>query len=655
MRLLNVKTRKLEEYLKSPPPYAVLSHRWGDEEASFQDVNSGWAPGGRKMASWSKVHACCLQAERDGLFYIWVDTCCINKESSRELDEAINSMFSWYKEAVTCYVYLHDVHSSNVPNILPFEFRASTWFTRGWTLQELLAPKEVHFFDADWKVIGTRRELSSIITEVTRIRRDVLMGWVDLKQASLAQRMSWAANRETTRIEDMAYCLLGLFDVNMDMRYGEGQQAFNRLQLEIMKTQGDHSILAWGFITKSDGPSHAPNYDMGGALANSPADFANSSNVIPCSEDYGQATDSFEFQGGSIRMQIPLIKNTSGQVFGLLNCYPQNDKDSLIGIPLCVISSDKSAGHYFRPPGGRPSLFPRNQKEKSNLLRWSRKKKLIYTHIRIKGGVQASESKSTAGRDCFYIDESAAMVKLIDVAPRDRWMKDMGKVAISSNIGTRTGEKIFLRFQSIQLLTDDDGDDFVIVLAFEPQATGHAMVMSRRGQLEELVAGFDEIRHIICGQQSCSNVRTGLTVTINQEIIGDQNELVLKLTRLTPNPSLLMQTVNATQQLDILRQRRQNAMISTNSLIGGHQITSSWGGMTGPEGSSQVSGLAGYSEQHAPPSRVDEIILGTSFGNLAVSTEIAKTYTRSNARLIVGIDFVGVINILTTTGQTILT
>lgn len=254
----------------------------------------------------------------DNLSYIWVDTCCINKESSRELDEAINSRFNWYKDAVRCYAYLQDVHSSDVLQAPLPEFCASSWFTRGWTLQELLAPKEVHFYDSKWKPIGTKRELSSTIGEVTRIRRDVPMGWVGLHEASVAQRMSWAANRVTSRLEDAAYSLLGLFKVNMDMRYGEGEQAFGRLQLEIMKIHGDHSILAWGSTTDLYTNDIDARASPGGVLATSPVDFANSSNIVP-SSGYEQTTDSFEFQGASLRMQIPLVKDSAGRVFGLLN------------------------------------------------------------------------------------------------------------------------------------------------------------------------------------------------------------------------------------------------------------------------------------------------------------------------------------------------
>jgi hypothetical protein len=298
MRLLNVKTRKSEEFFDNIPPYAILSHRWGDDEVTFQDIKSGRLSDWWKSKSWPlKLEGCRLQAMKDNLSYIWVDTCCIDKTNSVELSEAINSMFNWYKYAARCYVYLSDVHSSNVPEAPLSKFRASSWFTRGWTLQELLAPKELHFYDSKWKPIGTKIELSSTIEEVTGISRAFLKGWLGLHSPSVAQRMSWAANRVTTRTEDVAYCLLGLFGVTMSMIYGEKEQAFVRLQLEIIGNSDDHSVLAWGLTSDQETTDGNPLAVPGGALATSPADFANSGGVVPCI-GYKQTTNSFRVSEG---------------------------------------------------------------------------------------------------------------------------------------------------------------------------------------------------------------------------------------------------------------------------------------------------------------------------------------------------------------------
>jgi hypothetical protein len=245
MRLINVKTFKLEKYLDNNlPPYAILSHTWNDdEELTLRDIEEGRTdkPGIGSI----KLQGSCKQAEKDGLGYIWIDTCCIDKTDSVELSEAINSMFRWYKKAIICYVYLLDVPSDNNPRKLNSEFRKSRWFKRGWTLQELLAPQRLQFYSVDWRCLGTKGEMCNIVEAITGISRQFLLGIKQLHKASVAQRMSWAAQRETTRGEDIAYCLLGLFGVSLPMIYGEGsEQAFFRLQEQIMRITRDDSILA---------------------------------------------------------------------------------------------------------------------------------------------------------------------------------------------------------------------------------------------------------------------------------------------------------------------------------------------------------------------------------------------------------------------------
>ena len=173
----------------------------------------------------------------------WADTCCIDKSSSAELSEAINSMFHYYALADVCFVYLRDVSAG--PGY-ETAFRASVWHTRGWTLQELLAPHVVVFVDAAWAPLGTKMGLAYLLEEVTRIPAGVLRFKWDIAEVCVARRMSWAARRRTTHIEDEAYALLGIFGVNMPTVYGEGRRAFYRLQEEIMKATGDASLFAWG-------------------------------------------------------------------------------------------------------------------------------------------------------------------------------------------------------------------------------------------------------------------------------------------------------------------------------------------------------------------------------------------------------------------------
>ncbi|KAH8779697.1 hypothetical protein F5882DRAFT_147071, partial [Hyaloscypha sp. PMI_1271] len=209
-----------------------------------------------KPKGWAKVLAFCKIAEQFGISYVWIDTCCIDKNSSTELSESLNSMFAWYRCATLCIAYLSDVKKNrwhgNSSRGFPFSFgrypRNSDWFKRGWTLQELIAPKDVWFYKQDWAFLGIRSELVDELHEITGVQKEILQknGLEHLHTLSVAARMSWAANRKTTRPEDLAYSLLGLFGVNMPILYGEGEQnAFFRLQVMIFQSVSDHSIFAW--------------------------------------------------------------------------------------------------------------------------------------------------------------------------------------------------------------------------------------------------------------------------------------------------------------------------------------------------------------------------------------------------------------------------
>ncbi|OBZ69928.1 hypothetical protein A0H81_10581 [Grifola frondosa] len=168
-------------------------------------------------------------------------------------------MYTWYNKSEVCYAYLDDVPKGVDPATPISAFGGSKWFTRGWTLQELIAPKQVVFLAQDWSDIGTRKKLVDVLRNITGIDRNVLLGLP--AQLSVAQRMSWAAHRVTTREEDVAYSLMGLFGINMPTIYGEGKQAFIRLQYEIMQRSTDHSVFTW----ESDG--------VEGFLAPNPACF----------------------------------------------------------------------------------------------------------------------------------------------------------------------------------------------------------------------------------------------------------------------------------------------------------------------------------------------------------------------------------------------
>jgi hypothetical protein len=220
------------------PKYAILSHRWGAEEVTYKDLIDGTS---KSKAGYSKIQFCGEQAKRNGLQYFWVDTCCIDKSNAVELQEAINSMFRWYQHAIKCYVYLPDVsrpHSDSADGSNePWEstFRKSEWFTRGWTLQELIAPASVDFFSKEGELLGSKASLERHICETTGIPANALRG-SPLSDFSITERKLWAASRETYRQEDKAYSLLGIFDVHMPLIYSEGKdKAWQRLQEEIDK------------------------------------------------------------------------------------------------------------------------------------------------------------------------------------------------------------------------------------------------------------------------------------------------------------------------------------------------------------------------------------------------------------------------------------
>jgi hypothetical protein len=253
MRLLHIATDGRLRWVKEcigneqVPDYAILSHTWGKQEVIFDDLknlDSAYDTDARSKANWDKIRFCAQQAERDGLDHFWVDTCCIDKSNSQELQEAINSMFRWYQNAKKCYVYLSDVEC-NTPDAYSEAcrgwepaFRKSRWFTRGWTLQELLAPASVTFYSKEGELLGDKQSLKDTIHEITGIPVEALSG-SRLSDFSVDDRFSWADNRQTTREEDRAYCLLGIFAVHLPLIYSEGEEnAFSRLR-DAVATKGN--------------------------------------------------------------------------------------------------------------------------------------------------------------------------------------------------------------------------------------------------------------------------------------------------------------------------------------------------------------------------------------------------------------------------------
>ena len=249
MRLINTRTFELKEFSnpKTRPRYAILSHRWLEDEISFQHMQN--LAQYRHLDGYSKLAWFCYKAREYGYEWGWQDTCCINDANLMEKSEAINSMFAWYRESDVCFVYLHDLTAPGLKDISGIRLEEALmpcdWFKRGWTLQELIAPRKVWFFDYSWNKFGTRHDMDRELHKVTHISTALLNNRSKLEHFSIAQKMSWAAFRQTTKVEDRAYSLLGLFGINMSLLYGEGDNAFFRLQEELIKQSSDQSILAW--------------------------------------------------------------------------------------------------------------------------------------------------------------------------------------------------------------------------------------------------------------------------------------------------------------------------------------------------------------------------------------------------------------------------
>lgn len=335
MRLLKVSTFEIVVFdpPHKVPPYAILSHTWEGDEVIFDDFQYNTAT--RKPA-WKKVWNACQRTKKDGLRYIWIDSCCIDKRNAAELDESINSMFAYYKKAEVCYAYLADVPVCDL-NRPSSPFKRSRWFTRGWTLQELLAPTEVVFFSQDWTELGSknihkRNTLCTTLSRITHIDEDILMHRKPIESASVAQRMCWAAHRKTTRPEDIAYCLVGIFSVRMSFIYGEKEKAFIRLQEHIIERINDHSIFAWTDLKASKD-------SLRGMLATSPSKFADCHDILPYND---WPARPYLMTNLGLRIDLDIIERRPNEFIAVLGCVRlQCTGIRFIGIILKRVSQDR--------------------------------------------------------------------------------------------------------------------------------------------------------------------------------------------------------------------------------------------------------------------------------------------------------------------------
>lgn len=540
MRLINVETQKLEEFPDhNIPKYAILSHTWGDdwEELTLRDVQEGRVhkPGIGSV----KFQGCCEQAKADHLKYAWMDTCCTDQTNQVELSEAINSMFRWYGRAEICYAYLADVPHGEPPQSQGSKFRASRWFRRGWTLQELLAPKHLRFYDNKWKPLGTKGKMRKAIEEITGIPYQFVMGIADLQTASVAQRMSWAAHRETKKVEDIAYCLLGLFGVTMGMIYGEREMAFFRLQEEIMKRTRDDSILAWGLDVNGQATNNkldqGQQVTAGRILAANPSAFANSGHIVS-RRQRAMSPTSLQISGGSLRINLSLLPTSAGKTIGLLSCGPENDPQQAVGIPLAGMTSE-SADQYIRPSGGQATLVPTSSLDAAS-----------YKFIYIKNNLQDS-SKSTSENHYWLYDEAEFTqlnLDLVDVAPQSCWREEESLIVSTLASDREATHRIIARLRH----NEGGSQDFLVLLEFQKQGTRAreaqccVMICHRNTTSEELARQLQYLAQQASGRTSASNGLLHLRLILDTQ--GQPTSIIRPEDRRHPPDT----TIDATEELE---------------------------------------------------------------------------------------------------------
>ncbi|KAF1973129.1 HET-domain-containing protein, partial [Bimuria novae-zelandiae CBS 107.79] len=372
------------------PPYGILSHTWSTYEIPFRAFYDRTIHKAYPVAS-HKIYSTCDRALEDEIDYVWIDSCCIDKSSSAELSEAINSMYAWYASAKTCYAYLEGFALKEVEE-LTAGLAICRWFTRGWTLQELIAPREVKFYDRHWAYFGTRMVLSTFLSRITTIPEEVLVGNKTVDPYCVAQKMSWTSMRGTTRGEDLAYCLFGLFEINAPLLYGEGSiRAFKRLQEEIITKTNDLSLFAWqdndmeGFV---------------GVLAPSPSCYFGMVDVSP--RGLLRRNPEFAVTNKGLRISTRLARpldvaiGRTDVVFMPLNCTPDRSLGSESSLGISLLDED---GIFFRVQGRR-YFAPMQELVRTGDVVWT--EELIYIAINLRDYLNLeNETMGVAGSTLY--------------------------------------------------------------------------------------------------------------------------------------------------------------------------------------------------------------------------------------------------------------
>ncbi|KAJ4376214.1 hypothetical protein N0V83_001496 [Neocucurbitaria cava] len=484
MRLIDARTIELIWFNDNDvPKYAILSHTWGSDEITYQELvwinrakalsdssmsqvsssttsfgsqdehatfmlaamemmirgNSGTTMGGiteedlMSRKGYSKIIRAAEQARGLGCDYIWVDTCCIDKSSSAELQEAINSMFRWYRDAEICIVYLEDIEKphcnayTSASDVARAAFEKCRWAKRGWTLQELVAPAICRFYFEDWTLMGEKTEFQDELSDATGIPIHVLEDWETVSEMSVAERMSWAAYRETTRIEDMAYSLLGLFDIHMPLLYGEGEKAFIRLQEEILKTTDDYSLFAWSAVT-----SNKSTYR--GLLARTPLEFRHCRSI---ERDNIISTFPIVSTPIGLHVQLEVLPDPQDKRNVLAMIRSSNSMNQRLAISLTCLDGDMQ---YARVDAG--SLTPIDDWPNGQL-------RTIYVRQKL----SIPPDFATPDFRSFHIsgrraNQKTPPVRIISVHPRELWDEATHELRIANDTTNNSFSVLLLRVQS---------------------------------------------------------------------------------------------------------------------------------------------------------------------------------------------------------------
>lgn len=390
--------------------------------------------------------------------------------------------------------------------------------------------------------------MCTVIEQVTNIPSQFLLGVTELYTASVAQRMSWAAQRDTKRKEDLAYCLLGIFGVAMPMIYGEGgHQAFFRLQEQIMKTTRDDSIFAWGFDIINE-PAHASStITAGGILASAPSDFANSGHIVT-RQPSTVSLNSVDISGGSLRIYLSLLSTSDNITIGLLNCGPEFDPNSVVGVPLAKATA-KSSEEYVRPRGYHSVLLPTAASRTSP--------KLLY----IRHDTKSSKSVDAKQLYWHYGGAFAELnLDLVEVIPQSYWNKERALIVSPPK---PNGRPTLARF----CLIGQKCQDFIFVLESEERGSDiqprcHVLICCRSTSLEHIAKEIGRVKPEVLGKTRASNGFLNLQVSL--EPVGRQAMFIIKPEVTSDPPDV---TINATVLLQKFDLDAQFSLISVLKLV----------------------------------------------------------------------------------------